>query len=136
MRYHVHLFPVVRVKVPNIEADSPEQAIAEAEDQVDFYRLLDQTTPYEQDWPEEIAYYLVDPLVPGDEEEVNYDANQWYLATDNYVVGHYLLPLQQAHRGGDPVAILAAVSEIMRQPEPTYPPENDRAPSKDLTNRP
>ncbi len=40
MRFDVHIFAVVRVKVANVKAASPVKAIKKAESKVDLYRLF------------------------------------------------------------------------------------------------
>lgn len=41
MRYDVHIFAIVRVKIPNVNAESPTDAISKAERNIDLYRLFD-----------------------------------------------------------------------------------------------
>jgi len=40
MKYHVHVYTVVRVKFADVEADSPQEAIDKAEESVNFHDLL------------------------------------------------------------------------------------------------
>ena len=39
-KYHVHLYPIVRVLVSEVEAETPEAAIKQAEALVDLYKLF------------------------------------------------------------------------------------------------
>ncbi len=71
MKYNVHLFPIVRVKVHGVEADSQEEAIKKAEDSTDFNDLFNKAPDIE--YAEEVAYYLVDEV--GDEE---YERTGWH----------------------------------------------------------
>lgn len=41
MRYNVHIFAVVRVKVSDVEARSHADAVGKAEQRADLYRLFD-----------------------------------------------------------------------------------------------
>ena len=59
MLYDVHIYAVVRVKVPNVEAESHLDAINKAETVTDLHALL-------PNYAEEINGYLVDEH--GDEE--------------------------------------------------------------------
>ena len=82
MKYNVHLYAVVRVKVPDVEAESQKEAIEKAEAQVDLYSTFDwEGLPINGgivafDYAEEIAYYLVDEH--GDEEYL--DSKWWHIA--------------------------------------------------------
>ena len=63
--YDVHLFPVVRLKVPNVEAPSHREAITWARCQI--AENLTQRCPDDAgEYAEEFSHYLVD--VVGDEE--------------------------------------------------------------------
>jgi hypothetical protein len=70
MKYNVHMYAVVRVRVNDVEADSPVEAIRKAEDSVNWYDRFDRV---DQEFAEEFAYHLVD--VVGDEE---YEQSQWF----------------------------------------------------------
>ena len=72
MKYDVHAYPQVRIKIEDVEANSQKEAIAIVE-KMDFHHLL---RPLE--WAEEISWYLVDEH--GDEE---YEQSQSY----EYVAG-------------------------------------------------
>jgi DNA-directed RNA polymerase subunit RPC12/RpoP len=70
-RYDVHLYPVVRVKVPDIEADSHREAVKRARNRVDPNRLLSLTTHdgihvFDIESAEDLAYYLVDEVGDAD----------------------------------------------------------------------
>jgi len=71
VKYDVHLFPIVRVKVHGVEAGSQEEAIKKAEDSTDFNDLFNKAPDIE--YAEEVAYYLVDEV--GDEE---YERTRWH----------------------------------------------------------
>jgi len=78
MKYDVHLYCVVRVKVCDVEANNQRVALEKAEQMPDLYRLFDRVIDetYEVAWAEEIDSYLVDEV--GDEEyehSVTYDKN-------------------------------------------------------------
>ena len=70
MKYDVHIFANARIKVPDIEADSQEQAIRKAETEVDVERFLSfDRNGYSCEWDDEISGYLVDEQ--GDKEYRN-----------------------------------------------------------------
>jgi hypothetical protein len=71
VKYDVHLFPIVRVKVHGVEAGSQEEAIKKAEESTDFDNLFNKAPDIE--YAEEVAYYLVDEV--GDEE---YERTRWH----------------------------------------------------------
>lgn len=71
MKYDVHLFPIVRVKVHGVEAGSQEEAIKKAEESTDFDDLFNKAPDIE--YAEEVAYYLIDEV--GDEE---YERTRWH----------------------------------------------------------
>ena len=76
MKYAVHIFAVVRVKVPDVEAESQADAIRKAEESTDLYGTLnwpigrmchvDARGVSEVEYAEENLYYLVDE--EGDEK--------------------------------------------------------------------
>lgn len=76
MKYDVHIYPIVRVKVAGIEADSPEAAIAIAGK---AFNLSNESAPEiagtaEFEWLDESApYALVD--IAGDDE---YQHSAWF----------------------------------------------------------
>lgn len=80
MKHHVTIYAVVRVKVPDVEADSHQEAMRKAEASVDLHHLFESEQP--TNWVEYTAYaeqihsWLVDE--EGDEEyerSVAYDEN-------------------------------------------------------------
>jgi hypothetical protein len=88
MKYKVHLFAVVRVRIDNIEATSQLEAIKKAENDTDLYRQFlwesrggeGGTDPYvnHTEWADEISHVLVDE--EGDEE---YEQSGWYGTPDD-----------------------------------------------------
>ena len=69
--YDVHLFPVVRLKVPNVEAPSHREAIARARCQI--AEDLTQRFPDDDgEYAEEFSHYLVE--VVGDEKRLQTQA--------------------------------------------------------------
>jgi len=73
--YHVHLYALVRVKVPNVEADSPEAACPDAAKRVDLDSLFHGVSgPYVSDveYADEVTHYLVDLDGDTDYEESVY----------------------------------------------------------------
>lgn len=65
MKYDVHIYAVVRVKVTGIEAESQTDAIPKAEEAVDLYRLFDRNTHLPEavahvEYADENSYFLVD----------------------------------------------------------------------------
>ncbi len=87
MKYDVHLFTQVRVKVVGVEADCDVDAMKRVESGIDFHRLLDCWNPkynatggysvdhveYAESAPD---FYLVDVLLP--DGSVDYDNTCWY----------------------------------------------------------
>jgi hypothetical protein len=91
MKYDVHIYAVVRVKVPGVEAESQTDAIEQAEEQVDFNALFDSRRfslyPGIEcvEYADETSGYLVDE--EGDEEHdrssfYKYDTNRGKLVKD------------------------------------------------------
>lgn len=80
MKYNVHVYEVVRVKVVDVEAESQVDAIKIAVDSYDPKNLFDciQARPpiEEIEWAEETSEYLVDEV--GDTEFQN---SRWYNAS-------------------------------------------------------
>jgi len=61
MKYDVHLFTVVRVKVCNVEADSHVEAAKKAAEQTDMYSLFSgSSNGITTEWGEEHSHALVD----------------------------------------------------------------------------
>jgi len=73
MKYNVHIFTVVRVKVSDIEASSHVDAMAKAEELIPFHKIFDRDDNPEMEWGEEHSHALVDEV--GDEE---YENSKWY----------------------------------------------------------
>ena len=74
--HDVHIFAIVRVKVPGVKAKSQIQAIEEARGRVDFYRLFElcaQPGTECVEFAEEFSHYLVD-----EEDDLEYNATRWY----------------------------------------------------------
>ena len=60
-KYHVHVYPVVRVLVPDIEADSPEEACKAAEAAIDWNQLFDrQISQHMIEYADDFHGFLVD----------------------------------------------------------------------------
>ena len=75
MKYDVHIYATVRVKVCGVEANSQKEAIAKAEEQTDLYETIGNCPG--ADYAEEITGFLVDQ--EGDEEyrhTRSYNANK------------------------------------------------------------
>jgi hypothetical protein len=65
MKYDVHIFAVVRVKVAGIGAESQTEAIVKAEDSVDLYRLFHNPGAFSveaAEFADGISHYLVDEV--------------------------------------------------------------------------
>ena len=65
MKYDVHIFAIVRVKVAGISAESQAEAIEKAEDSVDLYRLFDNPGAFgveATEFADGISHYLVDEV--------------------------------------------------------------------------
>ena len=65
MKYDVHIFALVRVKVAGIAAQSQAEAIVKAEDSVDLYHLFDNAGAFgveATEFADEITHYLVDEV--------------------------------------------------------------------------
>lgn len=72
-KYDVHIFATIRVKIPDVEAESQEEAIKKAEESVDFENLLLNVGGHETESADEMGYYLVDEV--GDKE---HDNTHWH----------------------------------------------------------
>lgn len=57
--YDVHLYPVVRVKVAGVEAESPEEAARKAEESLDLHALLSHGVV---EYADDLDGFLVDLL--------------------------------------------------------------------------
>ena len=76
-KYHVHVYPVVRVLIKDIEADSQEEACKKAEELVDLHQLFeslrfDPPVGYVE-YADEIDGFLVD-----EESDVEHELSTWY----------------------------------------------------------
>lgn len=59
--YRVHVYVVVRLRVPRVDAFSPRDACGAAVDLLpDLHRLFDREEPITQEFAEEFSYFLVD----------------------------------------------------------------------------
>jgi hypothetical protein len=75
-KYQVHVYPAVRVLVTDIEAETPEAAMKQAEELVDLHRLFDGLGgPHvvSLEYADDIDGFLVD--VDGDPE---HKLSAWY----------------------------------------------------------
>jgi hypothetical protein len=68
--YTVHVFPVVHVRIPKVEASSPEEAIDKAESMMDLNRELQLVNT---EYAEEISHYLVD-----EDGDPDYSKSVWF----------------------------------------------------------
>ena len=94
-QFDVHLFAVVRVKIPNVVASSHREAIAWAvEHSGDLYERF---VSADSDFAEEFSHFLVD--VVGDQQ---YEQSQWFYCEQEPIIG-YLRRLVRWH-DGDPIA--------------------------------
>jgi len=73
MKYDVHIYPIVRIVVKGVEAESQEEAIKKAEAETDLHALLDRPS---MEYAEDIDSFHVDeeddPLY---ERSTSYDKN-------------------------------------------------------------
>jgi hypothetical protein len=84
MKYDVHIFAVVRVKIAGVDAESQTEAIVNAEDSVDLYRLFENPGAFgveATDFADEITHYLVDEV--GDS---TYERSRFYEADGKTVL--------------------------------------------------
>jgi hypothetical protein len=74
MKYEVHIYAIVQVKVVDVEAESQQEAIRKAEARCDLYTLFQQNVrePHTE-YAEDIDSFLVDEV--GDEE---HEHSCWY----------------------------------------------------------
>ena len=82
MKYNVHVFVAVRVKVPGVESESQEQATKKAYEKLsgELHGIFDGDHVYETEVDEAGAvYFLVDE--DGDEE---YENSIWYQGNVDY----------------------------------------------------
>jgi hypothetical protein len=69
-KYHVHIYAVFRVRVPDVEADSPEEACQKAEQAVDLADLPNGTWV---DYADDIHGFLVD-----EDGDTEYERSTFY----------------------------------------------------------
>jgi hypothetical protein len=70
VKYTVWVFPIVRVKVPDVEASSQEEAMKKVDESTDFHALLDRENI---EFAEEIDCFHVD-----EDNDPEYERSQWY----------------------------------------------------------
>jgi hypothetical protein len=70
MIYDVWVYPVVRVKVAGVEADSQEEAVKKVDTTTDFHALLDRNG---LEWAEDIDCFHVD-----EQGDTEYKNSTWY----------------------------------------------------------
>jgi hypothetical protein len=116
MKYNVHLFTVVRVKVSDIEANTQEEAISKAENQIPFYDLFDNipqiecygktsakaSEVFETGWGEEHSHALVDEAgaaAPTADDPDPYKNSRYYEPVDGGwdLCGYYDQPTDKPH---------------------------------------
>ena len=77
MKYDVHLFDVVRVKYPGIEAGSQKEAIQQALSKHYPNDIHDRNRPWQNvecvEYADEIAYAVVD-----EDGDTEYERSRWY----------------------------------------------------------
>lgn len=79
--YKVHVFTVVRVAFPGVEAGSQTDAIDKVRNGENFYSLFNRFHPYYREredgidieWAEEDSHFLVD-----EEDDEEYENSMWY----------------------------------------------------------
>lgn len=70
--HNVHIYAIVRVKVPNVEAESHPEAIIKAEGMVNFHSLFNKGP--DQEFAEDIDCFLVDEVDDG----ADFTNSRWY----------------------------------------------------------
>ena len=110
--YDVHLFPVVRLKVPNVEAPSHREAITQARCQI--AEDLTQRFPDDDgEYAEEFSHYLVE--VVGDEERLQ---SQSFYSQDEPLVANLrrLVNWYDARRGdvGELAEIIDDARDVLK----------------------
>jgi hypothetical protein len=93
MKYNVHVFAVVRVKVAGVEADSQTEAIEKARACVDWYGTFENISVRGKHVPgvhidatefaEEFSHYLVD-----EQDDPEYNNSQWFDSAPALVAKH------------------------------------------------
>jgi hypothetical protein len=99
MKYNVHIFPVVRVKVCDIEAESQVDAIKKAVANTNLDELFSQKHPTpgveNTEYAEEISHYLVDEA---DDPE--------YINSKSYQDAEHLKIIKLSDELGSPTVII------------------------------
>jgi len=72
MKYTVHVYPIVRVTFPGIEAESQEEAMKKADEQADFHSVFDHLGD-NIEYAEDIDGFHVD-----EENDPEYERSCWY----------------------------------------------------------
>ena len=76
-KYHIHLYPIVRVLVRDVEAESQVEAIKKAERMVDQYQLFRQVRfdppVADVEFAEDTDGFLVD-----EDGDTKYEKSTWY----------------------------------------------------------
>lgn len=92
-KYNVHIFTVVRVFVPNVEAKDMTDAVNRAAAKTDFYEIFRSHGHLpDTDWGEEHSHFLVD--VVGDEE---FSQSQWVDKEGRVLDGPFEMEIHPAH---------------------------------------
>lgn len=127
MKYTVHLFPVVRLKVPNVEAPSQTEAVAQALAERQDLEILLHRPACGFDYADEISHFLVDEV--GDEEHQN---SQFYEADGRTPLADKRLVI--GVNGGTVSSIVASTAEIKAAMVADY--DTDGTPDRDLRDLP
>ena len=107
-RFNVHLFPVIRLLVSDVEADSHRAAVEKALAMTDLYARFEAS---DGDYAEEISHYLVD--VVGDDE---YAESWWFYSRQSPFMANFarLVSWYDRGRSDDELdAIIADVRQIL-----------------------
>ncbi len=70
--HNVHIYAIVRVKVPNVEAESHPEAIVKAEGMVNLHSLFNKGS--DQEFAEDIDCFLVDEV----DDSADFTNSRWY----------------------------------------------------------
>lgn len=70
MKYTVHLYPIVRIEVKDVEAESQVEAMKKADAQTDYHAVLDRP---DQEYAEDVDGFHVD-----EEDDPLYERSTWY----------------------------------------------------------
>ena len=111
MKYAVNLYPTVRVKVTDVEADSVAEAVAKAEASINLHDVLDNTSPrvanvdhIEWDDGEKMNFFLVDPL--DEQGEIIEEESQWLDGYGNPLVDGKTLIERKAASADDAILFM------------------------------